>query len=269
MAEAAIKDLRWLGLDWNEGPDIGGAYAPYVQSKRLRVYLDALQRLRAADLVYPCTCRRADIARLASAPHGEAEGTPVRCACAARNSNSTQGLDISFSWRFRTQCGSVSWNDEFAGPVAIDPSQAGGDFIVARSTGEFAYQLAVVVDDGAMEITQVVRGDDLLGSTPRQLLLYQAIGLTPPRFAHIPLVVDPSGRRLAKRDGSIKLTSLREAGVSSRTLVGLLAQSLGMCDSIVESQPRDWLGRFCFSLPPRTPWTFDSRQLPTNGRLNR
>ncbi len=139
---------------------------------------------------------------------------------------------------------SIEWVDLFQGAVSIDPSRVGGDFLVARNGQAPSYQLAVVVDDALMGVTQIIRGADLIPSTPRQILLFRALGWKEPTFGHIPLVIGPDGRRLAKRDGSIKLAARRDSGVDPRRLVGWLAVSLGLSDRIEPSVPADWLSRF-------------------------
>ena len=248
--EGAIADLRWLGLDWDAGP--------YVQSERIAAYEAALERLKAEDLVYPCTCTRAEIARAASAPHAEDEGPSYPGTCAGRSANDADRLgDRPFAWRFRVPAGPVAWDDLFRGPTAIDPGRSGGDFLVARHPFVPSYQLAVVVDDLAMGITQVVRGDDLIPSTPRQILLARALGGPGRQYGHIPLVVGPDGRRLAKRDGSIKLETLRVAGVDPRCLVGWIARSCGWSEGIEPSWPGDWLGRYDPTTVPAEPCPFE------------
>lgn len=238
---SAIADLRWLGLDWDEGPDIGGPHGPYLQSQRLDRYQSALESLQRRELVYPCVCTRADIARAASAPHAEDEGPTYPGTCAAGSAMQAAAQDRPFAWRFRVPAGAVAWDDLVLGPQSIDPSRLGGDFVVGRSTGAPAYQLAVVVDDAAMGVNQVVRGNDLVSSTPRQLLLYQALGLEPPRFGHVSLVHGPDGRRLAKRDASIKLESLRREGLDPRRIIAWIARTRGWSDAPAALSPRQWL----------------------------
>ena len=250
-----IDDLRWLGLDWDEGPDIGGDQGPYVQSERMDRYATALDRLRADERVYPCTCTRAEIARAASAPHPEDEGPSYPGTCSGRSASEARRLgDRPFAWRFRVPEGVVSWNDIVLGPSGGDPRQVGGDFLVGRNAIGPSYQLAVVVDDAAMGINQVIRGDDLATSTPRQLLLYQSLGLQPPAFGHVPLAVDPGGRRLAKRDESLKLGALRESGVDPRRLVGALILTCGWSDGAQPAWPREWIGRVDLARLRRQPW---------------
>ncbi len=260
--EGAKVDLLWLGLDWDEGPNVGGPSAPYVQSQRLDAYEASLERLKAADLVYPCTCTRADIARAASAPHPADEGPTYPGTCAHRTPRDADGLgDRPFAWRFRVLAGPVAWHDRFRGAVELDPARLGGDFIVARPGIGPSYQLAVVHDDAAMGVTEVIRGDDLVPSTPRQILLYRALGHEPPEFGHVPLAVGPDGRRLAKRDGSLKLATLREAGVDPARLVGLLARDSGWARGIEPGPPAAWVDRFDLDAVPRTPWVVPAADL--------
>ena len=260
MTQAATDSLRWLGLDWDEGPDVGGPHAPYVQSLRFGLYRSALETLIRTSAVYPCICTRADRARIASAPHA-GDDTPI-AACPCREGDlrprraASEG--IRFAWRFRVSAQAVSWVDDFAGKVSINPAEH-GDFIVARCTGDIAYQLAVVVDDAAMGITHVVRGDDLIPSTPRQILLYEALGHAVPRFAHLPLVVDASGQRLAKRDESLKLSTLRGAGVPPARLVAALARSLGIKANSSHVMPEALVGSFDLASVPKAPWVLDLR----------
>jgi glutamyl-tRNA synthetase len=254
-AAGALVDLRWLGLDWDEGPDVGGPSAPYVQSKRPAAYEAALEHLKQTETVYPCTCTRADIARAATAPHSEDEGPAYPGTCAGRTVADARGLgDRPFAWRFRVPPGPIAWRDLFLGDVRIEPAQAGGDFLVARAPFAASYQLAVVHDDATMGVTQVVRGVDLVPSTPRQILLYRRMGWREPVFGHVPLAVTPAGRRLAKRDGSIKLAALRAAGVDPRRLVGWLARSCGWADDDWPAAPRDLIPRFDPDSVPRGPW---------------
>jgi len=249
---AAVDDLRWLGLDWDEGP--------HLQSERLALYDEALDRLKSAELVYPCVCTRADIERAASAPHPEDEGPVYPGTCAHRAASDARALgDRPFAWRFRTPAGAVAWDDLFLGRRELAPARLGGDFVVARNTVGPSYQLAVVVDDALMGVSQVVRGADLTPSTPRQILLYRALGWTVPRFGHVGLVIGADGRRLAKRDGSIKLATLREQGVDPQALIGELVQSCGWSSEPVPSRPSDCIERFRFETIAEEPWTWTPR----------
>jgi glutamyl-tRNA synthetase len=251
----ALIDLHWLGIDWDEGPDVGGPSGPYVQSERRSYHEEILDRLKALESVYPCTCTRSDVERASGAPHAEDEGPTYPGTCAHRRAADAASLgDRPFAWRFRVPPGIIAWDDLFLGRVELDPRRAGGDFIVARQPVGPSYQLAVVADDAAMGVSQVVRGADLVPSTPRQILLYRRLGRPEPSFGHIPLGVAPDGRRLAKRDGSLKLATLRAAGVDPRILVGSLIQSCGWSESLIPSTPQDWVARFDPASLPPTPW---------------
>ena len=212
-AEGALEDLRWLGLDWDEGPDVGGPCGPYVQSLRRPLYAKAIEKLVADGRAYPCVCARRDVEAAQSAPHeGETLFYPGTC----RGRFATWGEALAATggrlpaWRFRVRDGeTASFDDVFAGPYSQDVSAFCGDFVLARDEGGAGYALAVCVDDAAMGVTEVVRGDDLLDATPRQLLVYRALGLEPPRFLHVPLVVGRDGRRLAKRHGDTRIAAFR------------------------------------------------------------
>ncbi len=254
--EGAMADLRWLGLDWDEGPDIGGPSGPYIQSERMNPYQVTLERLKSLELVYPCTCTRADIERASAAPHPEDEGPTYPGTCADRSVGDARELgDRTFAWRFRVPPDELCWFDSFLGEEQVSsPRRLGGDFVVARSGAGPSYQLAVVHDDATMGVNQVIRGDDLIPSTPRQILLYKALGWRQPVFGHIPLAVGPDGRRLAKRDGSLKLATLRESGVNPARLVGWVARSCGWSDRIEEIPPQEWVERYELAKIPRSPW---------------
>ncbi len=246
-AEQALDDLRWLGLDWDD--------APLVQTHRLASYESALARLQSQELVYPCTCTRSDVENAASAPHSDHEGPVYPGTCAAQSTSDASRLgNRPFAWRMRVGNGPFAFADGFRGPTLIDLRTVGGDFVVWKSAGTPAYQLAVVVDDAAQGVNEVVRGDDLLASTPRQLLLYRALGLTAPRFFHIPLVIGPDGRRLAKRHGDTRLASLRAAGVPPEEVIGLLAWSCGWCETMRPIAARALLARFKWDTLPREPF---------------
>ena len=255
-AEQAAEDLRWLGLDWDG--------EPVVQTARLPLYEAALDELKRRELVYPCTCTRSDVAAAASAPHADHEGPTYPGTCAHRSAADAAALDRPFAWRFRVTV-SPAFADAFRGETHIDLRQVGGDFVVWRSAGGPAYQLAVVVDDAAMGVTEVVRGDDLVPSTPRQLLLYRALGLTPPRFAHVPLVVGEDGRRLAKRHGDTRLAALREAGVRAETLLGLLAWSCGWQGEVAPVTAWELIPRFRLDAIPKESFVLTAEVLKTIG----
>jgi glutamyl-tRNA synthetase len=210
---AMYDDLRWLGIRWTEGPDCSGPYAPYSQSERRKHYLAVWQRLSDVGLIYPCTCSRKDLAVAATAPD-DADDEPLypgkcRTRTDARSFDSPAGVN----WRFRVPDGEeVSFTDGNLGPQSYIAGRDFGDFVVWRRDDVPAYQLAVVADDHAMRITEVVRGADLLKSTARQILLYRALELTAPQFYHCELVRDEAGVRLAKRHDALSIRRLRESG---------------------------------------------------------
>jgi glutamyl-tRNA synthetase len=246
-AESACEDLHWLGLDW-DGP-------PVVQTERLPIYQSALELLQAQELVYPCTCTRTDVERAASAPHAEHEGPIYPGTCSHRRAADAAALtDQPFAWRMRVTDETITYEDGFRSTVALNLRNLGGDFVVWKSAGTPAYQLAVVVDDAAQGITEVIRGDDLVPSTPRQLLLYRSLHLTAPSFTHVPLVVGPDGRRLAKRHGDTRLAALHQAGVTAEALLGLLAWSCGWLDRIEPITVTDLLPRFDLRTIPHSPF---------------
>jgi glutamyl-tRNA synthetase len=216
---AQAEDLRWFGLDWSEGPDVGGSLGPYSQSERMDRYRASLERLLAGNFLYPCTCSRRDVQAAVAAPHGDDEplypGT-----CRGKSPPAQRDRPVTrFSWRFRVDEGEVvAFTDARLGPQKFVAGKDFGDFVVWRPDDVPAYQLACVVDDAAMGITEVVRGADLLASTARQLLLYRALGLATPGFFHCELTVDAAGRRLAKRHDALSLRTLRSRGISAAEL---------------------------------------------------
>ena len=213
FSSAMFEDLRWFGLTWSEGPDVGGPHAPYRQSARLPLYRAAFERLRASGDIYPCTCSRQDVLRALAAPHpGEEEPVyPGTCRLRERAPARTAATDVN--WRFRVaERERVEFIDGLCGTQQAEADRDFGDFVVWRKDGFPSYQLACTVDDAAMEITEVVRGADLIASTFRQLLLFRALGGEPPAFFHCPLVTDATGARLAKRDDATSLRTLRAQG---------------------------------------------------------
>ena len=235
-AEAAIEDLHWLGISWQEGPDIGGPHAPYAQSQRHDSYRHAWQKLLDGGFIYPCRCSRKDLAASLSAPHESANPDPLEdepiypgtCralhAADSWSSASAGQKSPSANWRFRVPDGeAIEFNDMNLGPQRFIAGKDFGDFVVMRRDGNAgsprtgprpwgapSYQLACVVDDAAMRITEVVRGADLLKSTARQILLNRALGFTNPAWFHCGLVTDFEGRRLAKRHDALSIRTLRE-----------------------------------------------------------
>jgi len=243
-AQQLLHDLRWLGLDWDEGPE--GPLGPYHQSKRLHLYEEALRRLDEKGLVFPCFCSRKDIAQAASAPHqGDGKNNLYPGIC--RNQDHAPfGTSLArdgrrAAWRFRVGPEEVSFVDRVTGPFKHHMTHDVGDFVLFRTDGVVAYQLAVVVDDILMGVTDVVRGADLLDSTPRQIALFKALGFEPPHFWHMPLVMGTDGRRLAKRDNAHSIAMLREQGRTPQSLIGEMAASLGFIQPGVELTARELL----------------------------
>jgi glutamyl-tRNA synthetase len=223
FVDAMFEDLQWFGLRWDEGPDCRGAYGPYAQSERRGFYLEAFEKLKAGGQVYPCTCTRQDVLRSAQAPHAEEQEPIYPGTCrpvpvsgrTATSQRSTKAADraLRVNWRFLVPQGeTIEFVDGYFGTQKFIAGKDFGDFVVWRADNLPAYQLAVVVDDAAMEIAEVVRGADLLTSTARQILIYRALGLQPPSFFHCPLVLDEQGKRLAKRHDALSLRSLRSQG---------------------------------------------------------
>ena len=244
-------DLLWLGLNWDEGGSSGGPCAPYDQSSRTELYQAALERLTELDTVYPCFCTRAQL-HAASAPHRE-DGLTVyagTCRSLSAEEQAQRRLTRSPALRLRVPDEILSFEDGHMGLVTESLPLDCGDFLLRRSDGLFAYQLAVVVDDAAMGVTEVVRGADLLSSTPRQLLLYRLLGLAPPKFYHFPLLLDSSGRRLSKRDGDIGLDALRSR-CSPEEVIGVLAYLAGLNPQRQPCTPESLLPIFSWDLVPK------------------
>ena len=217
---AALDDLRWLGISWTEGPDVGGPHGSYRQSERTAWYLDVWRRLEAAGAIYPSPHSRKDVEEAATAPHS-APGEPIFPKSLRPSSWPRAGEPGPVAWRFQVPDGRViEFADARCGTVRRTAGVDFGDFVVWRRDALPAYELAVVADDHAMEIEEVVRGEDLLTSTARQLLLYEALGWTPPAWCHTPLVCDAAGNRLAKRSGGLAIRDLRTAGKSPDGVLG-------------------------------------------------
>jgi glutamyl-tRNA synthetase len=220
----AIEDLQWLGFDWDSGP--------FEQRSRLPVYRQILAELIRKGLAYPCTCTRKDVQLAATAPHASEEGPIYPGLCRGRWADAETALAETGRrpcWRFAVPVGSkITFEDRFMGTCQFQVDQQLGDFVIWKSDDEPAYQLAVVVDDAEQGINQVLRGDDLLPSAARQILLYQALGLPVPKFCHVPLLVGPDGRRLAKRHGDTSLRFFRQQGVAASQVLQWLAQVSGL-----------------------------------------
>ena len=253
--QQAYGDLRWLGMDW----DSAGSHTSFVQSERMDFYADVLRQLQASGAIFPCVCTRKDIAENVAAsvgaPH-ESEVSPRypgTCRRFLGRSLEEVAREVGrpACWRLKVDSGAVAFDDAIMGPQSFDVAADAGDFPLTRFDAAPAYQLAVVTDDHAMDIDCVIRGDDLLSSTPRQLLVYRALGWSPPRFAHVTLVVGPDGKRLAKRHGESRVAQFREAGVRPERIVGWVAWRSGQIPSPVEMSAAEMIGRFDLAKLPR------------------
>lgn len=272
LAVQVLADLRWLGLDWDEGPDVGGPYAPYIQDQRRADYAAALHRLQSEGLIYACYCSRAEVRAAASAPHGppQRELCPNQCwqlSAVERQAREQAGRRPSLRMRMPAQPTPIHFDDLCIGPVDEDVAQVAGDFVVRRADGVHAYQLAVVVDDGAMRISHVVRGADLLDSTARQIWLHRLLGFTPPRFGHVPLLIDAAGHRLSKRHAALAIAELRADGTRPAEIIGWLAHWAGLTDRPEAVQPHELIGALDLARLPRQSIVVDAL-MPVKQRLN-
>ncbi len=250
-ADQMEEDLWWLGLDWDQGPVVGGPEESYYQSERTELYQAALEKLEEKGLVYPCFCTRAEL-HAASAPHRE-DGQVVyagTCRHLTAAEIAKKAKRRAPALRLRVPGETWGFTDGHMGPYSEDLARDCGDFLLRRSDGMFAYQLAVVVDDAAMGVTEVVRGADLLDSTPRQLYLYHLLGLTPPKFIHFPLLLAPDGRRLSKRDADAGLEVLRDR-LTAAEVLGRLAYLAGFNSSAEPKTGAQLLADFDWEKVPR------------------
>lgn len=245
-SQLLIDDLRWLGLDWDEGP--------YYQSDRRELYVEALESLRKRSLTYPCFCTRAEL-HTASAPHAS-DGTYIypgtcrnlsRIEVERRLSQRAPGIRLRVPTE-QDPTGTISFDDVVCGPHTETLALDCGDFLVRRSDGVMAYQLAVVVDDALMGVNQVVRGNDLLGSTARQIYLQRLLGYAQPTYAHVPLIVSLDGRRLSKRDRDMDLGAIRAREKSPERLLGWLASSIGLAERGEAVSARALVERFAWNV---------------------
>ena len=241
--DQVMRDLEWLGLDWDN--------EPVYQSRRTDIYRTAFARLEERGLVYPCYCTRAE--RLAaSAPH-RSDGVVIydgRCRRLSPQEREKLASTRRPAWRVEAPEETVSFVDRIQGPFSQNLAHECGDFILRRSDGVYAYQLAVVVDDAAMGVTQVVRGSDLLDSTPRQIWLQEELGLPHPEYGHVPLLLAPDGRRLAKRDRDQELGELQSRYTASE-LVGRLAHLAGLIPEPVPITPAELVPLFSWEKLPK------------------
>jgi len=248
----AMEDLRWLGIDWDDGP--------VYQSPRLKIYQDVAARLLAQGKAYPCVCTRKEVELAASAPHAEDGAAVYPGTCRGKYkmiAEAQAAVGRTPAVRFAVAAGAVEFEDGFRGRCRFEPARELGDFVILKADGTAAYQLAVVIDDAEIGVTEVVRGDDLLDSTPRQILLYRALGLAErvPNYVHFPLVVGTDGRRLAKRHGDTRLSHYRRMGVSAQRVLALLARWCGV-DAVSEVTAKELLNRFELARLSREPIIF-------------
>ena len=224
FSQAAMEDLQWLGIDWDEGPEMGGVYGPYVQSLRIDRYREVLEQLKKERLAYPCRCSRKDVMESAIAPH-ETGDEPIYGGTCRPQLGQAQRFEPSdeerVNWRFRLpEIENIDFHDGGVGAQSFRTNSDFGDFVLWRHDDIPSYQLAVVVDDHDMKITEVVRGADLLKCSARQILLYRALGWDTPDFFHCPLVTDENGERLAKRTNALSLRAMRESGLTPEAVLG-------------------------------------------------
>lgn len=306
--QSTLEDLRWLGLDWDIGPQLSlsdspssspepshhpqqmaqvdeaselqpaSGYVDTIQSRRLARYRQVLEQLIAAGRVYPCTCSRSEVAQAASAPHENSWTTlegpiyPGTCrqrtadALASRHSaaidpSAVASAHSKFAWRWHFAAGEVAWQDGLHGNQQAHPAEQLGDFVIAQADGTPAYQLAVVVDDHDMQVTEIVRGDDLIFSTYRQLAILQHLSWPAPHYLHVPLMLGPDGRRLAKRHGDTRLSTYRQRGVSAEQIVGYLAWTLGLQSHNTPLAAVELIGKLEWPNLSLQPTVVDSQQL--------
>lgn len=252
FADLLEADLAWLGLGADEGGSRGGPRAPYYQSERSDIYEEFYRRLLRRGLVYPCFCSRSQL-RAAAAPH-RADGQVVyagTCRGLSAAQAAARAAEHPPAWRVRVPDETIRFTDGHMGAYAENLAADCGDFILRRADGVFAYQLAVVADDALMGVTQVVRGADLLSSTPRQLWLYRMLDLPAPQFYHMPLLLAPDGRRLSKRDGDESLEHL-QARYTPEQIVGRLAWLCGLQKAPDPRAPAELVDGFCWDAVPKS-----------------
>ncbi|MEZ6137390.1 MAG: tRNA glutamyl-Q(34) synthetase GluQRS [Pirellulaceae bacterium] len=264
---ATLEDLRWLGLNWDAGPDTVDANSPYdiplIQTQRLQRYRDVLDQLLKAGQIYKCTCTRKEVAAAASAPHetdfSALEGPIYPGTCRHAHRQPQIGQEFAYRWAFAA--GLVTWRDAMYGLQSARPREQLGDFVIGRCSADGAvtpsYQLAVTVDDFDMGITQVVRGNDLIASTYRQLAILEFMQWTIPDYYHVPLIVGPDGRRLAKRHGDTRLSYFREHRIHPDAVIGYLAHSLGLSTKLSCCSVTSLIGQLDWTKLPTSPTVCD------------
>ena len=269
MNERHMEDLSWLGLDWDEGPDVGGPHPPYRQSESHSFYVEALHHLDRVGRLFPCDRSRSELQDIASAPHESSRPYPrslrperVEAGWLPSLLSSTTNTSAV---RLKVDDGPITFSDCVHGDRTEDVGRTVGDFVLRRRDGIWAYQLAVVVDDGRQRITEVVRGADLLDSTARQIVLQRALGLPTPQYAHGPILIDASGTKLSKRHGSLSIRSLRGRSVSPRRVVGALARAVGIYDHPGEVTPQELIGSLRWQRVRKGPFPVSDQWLDEEG----
>lgn len=246
------EDLRWLGLDWDEGGSLGGPHESYYQSERFDYYREQYEAIQKQTVLYPCFCSRKDLLHCTTAPHAS-DGHfvyPGTCRHLSEAEREEKRQKKAPSMRLCVPDQIISFEDSICGTYAQNLKTECGDFIIRRADGIYAYQLAVVADDAAMGITEVIRGNDLLSSTPAQLYLYELMHKTPPHFAHIPLLVDESGRRLSKRDQDLDLGALRKRFSGPEPILGVLGYLAGLLPGAEPATAKELIPLFTLSKLP-------------------
>lgn len=252
FTERIVSDMEWLGLDWDEGPEMGGAYGPYTQNERREIYASALEYLKEEGLVYPCFCTRKEL-RAASAPHREDGVFIYNGHCKQLNQEILKDWLTSkrHAWRIGVPDETIQFEDLNYGQFSQNLQEDCGDFVLARGDGVHAYQLAVVIDDALMGVNNVIRGADLIDSSPRQIFLHETFGYKAPTFGHVPLLKGENSDRLSKRHKSLDLGSLREAGWKAEDIIGLLAYKGGLIDRIEPVKAKDLIDVFEWQKMPK------------------
>lgn len=283
--DQAIEDLQWLGLDWDSASDSKEESVPFRQTTHMSRYVKYVQTLQDEGVIYPCRCSRKDVALAASAPHGVSpssddrnvnpwlplEGDVYPGTCFGK-SPSWSDLPSKYCLRWRFADSEMRWEDGVQGLQSANPSKQLGDFVVAKYESQQlkpAYQLAVVLDDQEQCVTEVVRGDDLIYSTYRQVALWRHFGWETPKYYHVPLIVGPDGRRLAKRHGDTRLSEFRRLGIQSEAILGYLAKTLGFIEELQPVSSQQLIGRLDWGAIPRMQTVFNlDKELPNLRRLS-